>query len=121
VSVKKEQGITLHFISEIGHNGDTQLNMIVVEASLFKKLNCYKFLFDNCFFTCAKIRGGSLNYPVHHSISKNYQADQQNNIMVHFNNFFHQKPILIFLILICSQQRMDQELPGADKGTPFRF
>jgi hypothetical protein len=33
--------------------------------------------------------------------------------MVHFNNFFHQEPILIFLDLICSQQSMDQEMPDA--------
>jgi hypothetical protein len=26
VSVKKEQGIASHFISEIGHNGATELN-----------------------------------------------------------------------------------------------
>jgi len=31
--------------------------------------------------------------------------------MVHFNNFFNQEPILIFLVLICSRQSMDQEMP----------
>jgi len=31
--------------------------------------------------------------------------------MVHFNNFFHREPIPIFLVLICSRQKVDQEIP----------
>jgi hypothetical protein len=46
VSVKKEQGITLHFISEIGHNGDTQLNndiLFFLYAHLDASLHGLKF------------------------------------------------------------------------------
>jgi hypothetical protein len=46
VSVKKEQGITLHFISEIGNNGDTQLNsdiLFFLYAHLDASLHGLKF------------------------------------------------------------------------------
>jgi hypothetical protein len=50
---------------------------LIISSKCLKGSVKVKFLLDNRFFTCAKIRGGSLNHPVHRSISTNYQADQQ--------------------------------------------
>jgi hypothetical protein len=46
---------------------------LIISSKCLKGSVKIKFLLD----TCAKIRGGSLNHPVHRSISTNYQVDQQ--------------------------------------------